>query len=179
MHGQISNVHVLVSEFLGNVFSKTKQALTYIWNFFINWNRHKLRWCRARDLFLNHKFRWPQEGLSCESLTNEVVTQPTRPWPPMVTGICDPNKSWARYHHSLKLGSKLKYFNRHKPIGTGTHKWLSVRLQTKLLWVECRCSHLNFRFRACFEQGVLWHSGNCRVRIYSEMRMWHDKNIQL
>ena len=31
--------------------------------------------------------------------------------PPVVTGICDPNKSRARYHRSLKLGSKLKYLN--------------------------------------------------------------------
>ena len=31
--------------------------------------------------------------------------------PPVVTGICDPNNSRARHHHSLKLGSKLKYLN--------------------------------------------------------------------
>ena len=43
---------------------------------------------------------------------------------------------------------------------------------------ESSSSHLNFRFRACSEQGVSWHSGNCRVWIYSEMRTWHDKNIQ-
>ena len=43
---------------------------------------------------------------------------------------------------------------------------------------ESRCSHLNFRFRACFKQGVPWHSGNYRVWIHSEMRTWHDKNIQ-
>ena len=29
--------------------------------------------------------------------------------PPVVTEICDPNKSRARHHHSLKIGSKLKY----------------------------------------------------------------------
>ena len=29
------------------------------------------------------------------------------------------------------------------------------------------CSHLNFRFCTCFEQGVPWHSGNNRVWIYS------------
>ena len=29
--------------------------------------------------------------------------------PSVVTGICDPNKSRARHHRSLKLGSKLKY----------------------------------------------------------------------
>ena len=40
------------------------------------------------------------------------------------------------------------------------------------------CSHWNFRFRACVEQGVPWHSGNYRVWIHSEMRKWHDKNIQ-
>ena len=43
---------------------------------------------------------------------------------------------------------------------------------------ESSCSHLNFRFCACFEQGVPWHSGNYREWIHSETRMWHDKNIQ-
>ena len=31
--------------------------------------------------------------------------------PPVVTGICDPNKSRAQHHLSLKLDSELKYFN--------------------------------------------------------------------
>ena len=31
---------------------------------------------------------------------------------------------------------------------------------------------------ACFKQGAPWHSGNYRVGIRSETRMWHDKNIQ-
>ena len=43
---------------------------------------------------------------------------------------------------------------------------------------ESSCSRLNFRFRACFEQGVPWHSGNYRVWIHSKTRAWHDKNIQ-
>ena len=43
---------------------------------------------------------------------------------------------------------------------------------------ESSCSHLNFRFCACFEQGVPWHSGNYGVWIHSETRTWHDKNIQ-
>ena len=43
---------------------------------------------------------------------------------------------------------------------------------------ESSCSHLNFTFRACFEQGVPWHSSKCRVWIHSETRTWHDKNIQ-
>ena len=32
--------------------------------------------------------------------------------PPLVIGICDPNKSLARHRHSLKLCSKLKYLNK-------------------------------------------------------------------
>ena len=43
---------------------------------------------------------------------------------------------------------------------------------------EPSCSQLNFRFSACFEQGVFLHSGNYRVWIHSETRAWHDKNIQ-
>ena len=43
---------------------------------------------------------------------------------------------------------------------------------------ESSYSHWNFRFRACFQQGVLWHSGNYGVWIHYEMHMWHDKNIQ-
>ena len=31
--------------------------------------------------------------------------------PPVVTGICDPNKSRARQNRGLKLGSKLKHLN--------------------------------------------------------------------
>ena len=40
------------------------------------------------------------------------------------------------------------------------------------------CSHFIFRISACFGQGVPWHSGNYRVWIHSEMRTWHDKNMQ-
>ena len=43
---------------------------------------------------------------------------------------------------------------------------------------ESRCSHLNFRFRACFEQGAPWHLGNYGVWIHSETRPWHDKKRQ-
>ena len=102
------------------------------------------------EIYLNHKFRWPQEGLNYESLAYEVVTQPTSTWPPMVTEICDANKSWARHHHSLKLGSKLKYFNRHKLIGTRTHKWLSVRLWTKWLWVRVPLQSLKLQISRLF-----------------------------
>ena len=41
-----------------------------------------------------------------------------------------------------------------------------------IIWI------IPFNFRASFEQGVPWHSGNYRVWIHSETRKWHDKNIQ-
>ena len=43
---------------------------------------------------------------------------------------------------------------------------------------ESPCSHLNFRYRACFERGVPWYSGNYRAWIHSETWMWNNKNIQ-
>ena len=66
-------------------------------------------------------------------------------------------------------------------------KWLSCVLSTYLhgafdfsspVGAFDSSSHLNFRFRACFEQGVPWYSGNYRVWIHSETCTWHDKNIQ-
>ena len=45
-------------------------------------------------------------------------------------------------------------------------------------YFESSCSHLNFRFHPCFQQGVLWHSSNYRVWIHSQTRTWRDKNIQ-
>ena len=67
--------------------------------------------------------------------------------------------------------------------------------QSSIIWPVCRngwvfiyeltrfgfefsCSHLNFTFRACFEQGDPWHSRKYRVWIQSEIRTWHDENIQ-
>ena len=45
--------------------------------------------------------------------------------------------------------------------------------------LESNCGHLDFRFHACFQQGVPWDSGNYRVWIHSETRTWHDENIHL
>ena len=43
---------------------------------------------------------------------------------------------------------------------------------------ESHLSHLNFRYRACFQQGVPWHSAKYRVWIHSNMRTPLNKNIQ-
>ena len=41
-----------------------------------------------------------------------------------------------------------------------------------------RCSPINIRYRACFEQGVPSHSGNYIVWIHSETGTWHDNKLQ-
>ena len=68
-------------------------------------------------------------------------------------------------------------------------EWITYAIQSESTryWVfvyelngcrfESSCSHLNFRFRACFEQGVPWHAGKYRVWIHSETCTWHDNNI--
>ena len=65
----------------------------------------------------------------------------------------------------------LKVYNWSDCKGTGTHNHL-VRKRTRKhqpnksngdCEFESCCSHLNFRCRACFEEGVFWHSGNYRV----------------
>ena len=43
---------------------------------------------------------------------------------------------------------------------------------------KSRFYHLNFRYSACLEQAVPWHSGNYRVKIHSETCTWHDNNVQ-
>ena len=43
---------------------------------------------------------------------------------------------------------------------------------------ESSYSHLNFRFYACFKQGVPWHACNFGVWIRAGTRTWHDKNMQ-
>ena len=43
---------------------------------------------------------------------------------------------------------------------------------------ESCCCHLNVNYRACFEQGIPWHSGNYTVWIHSETHRWHDKYTQ-
>ena len=40
------------------------------------------------------------------------------------------------------------------------------------------CCYFNFSYRACFEQGNPWHSGNYRMWLHSETGMWHDNNLQ-
>ena len=68
---------------------------------------------------------------------------------------CDSNKVLT--HNHLIRKKTLNHF-------ACLAKLLSVRLRIKWLWgFEFRCCHINFRYRAFFEQDVPWHSDNYRV----------------
>ena len=80
--------------------------------------------------------------------------------------ICMVHLTVCSYHvtHSFQSESTL-------------NGWVFVYELSGCGFESSRC-HLNFRFYACFEQGVPWHSGNHRVWVHSETRTWHDQNIQ-
>ena len=62
---------------------------------------------------------------------------------------------------------------------TGLNGWVFV-YEISGCGIDSLCSCLNFRYRACFEQGAPWYSDNYRVYIHSKTWMWHDKkNTQL
>ena len=78
-----------------------------------------------------------------------------------------PNRGWLLWNHVKNLWT------------VWLNGWVVV-YELSGCGFESRCSHLNSRYRACFEQGVPWHSGNSKVWIYYETCMWHhDKNIKL
>ena len=94
---------------------------------------------------------------------------------------------WTRSQNHLVRKRILN----HLVLRSGSGNWDRVQVLVSGIWdlgsilvlvsgsgIESSCSHLNFRFPACFEQRVPWHSGNNRVWIHPEKRMWHDKNIQ-
>ena len=78
--------------------------------------------------------------------------------------ICD--SSGIQAHNHLVHKRTLNHFAK-------LAKWLTCVVSTYLYRI-----HLNFRYRACFEEAALWHLGNYRVHIHSEMRIWHDNNMQ-
>ena len=88
------------------------------------------------------------------------------------------------YHPRVKLNFKFQMhytdkYSQHSSIicPVWLNGWVFV-YELSGCGFESGCSHLNFRFCTCFEQGVPWHSGNYRVWIHSQTRTWQDKNIQ-
>ena len=82
------------------------------------------------DVVFEIKFQWLQEGLNCETLELGRPMQEIRSSnSPVVTGICDPNKSRARYHPSFKI-SKITTKNKKS---TATKKKRKRKKKTSLM----------------------------------------------
>ena len=81
-----------------------------------------------------------------------------------------PNHVANMYVNALRTNNKIRL--------VWLNSWVFV-YELSAFGLESSCSHLNFRFCTCFEQGVPWHSGHCRGWIHSQTHTWHDKNIQL
>ena len=78
--------------------------------------------------------------------------------------ICD--SSGIQTHNHLVSKRTLNRFAK-------LAKWLTCTVSAYLYGIP-----LNFRYRVCFEEAILWHSRNYRVHIRSEIRTWHDNNMQ-
>ena len=66
----------------------------------------------------------------------------------------------------------IYYQNLVKNLSKNKNKWQQRDSNLESL----RICHSNFRYHTCFEQGVPWHSSNCRVYIHFETHTWHDNN---
>ena len=93
-----------------------------------------------------------------------------RVWIHSVTCTWDEKNILSNAPYRNVLASQLNYF-------VSLDKWLNFRSWNKC-GLDKACSHLNFRLRASFRQGVNLHLGYYRVWIIPETRTWHDKNIQ-
>ena len=86
--------------------------------------------------------------------------------------VCDMIRRSSQLHHTDKFSEHSSFIWSVWPNG-----WVFLCELTGSGF-KCSWSHLNFTWRACFAKGVPWHSGNYSMRIHSETRTWHDKNIQ-
>ena len=87
--------------------------------------------------------------------------------------VCDMTRTYTQMHSTDKYSQLSSIIQSVWPNG-----WVFV-YEVSGCGFESRCSHLNFRYCPCLEQGVPWHSAKYRVWIHCETRTWHDKNIQL
>ena len=88
--------------------------------------------------------------------------------------------SWQQFHIFWENTKKIKlmdlimipavHLSNFLYLFIRTHNHLVRKFTFVHLWTlnhltkfRIRSYHLNFRYRACFAQGVPWHRGNCRV----------------
>ena len=75
--------------------------------------------------------------------------------------VCDMIRTSSQMH-------RTDSYSQHSSIiwRTWLNDWVFV-YELSSCGFKSSCSHVNFRFRACFKEGVPWHSGKYRVWIQS------------
>ena len=94
-------------------------------------------------------------------------------WQYTLKCVCDMIKTSVKSTIQINTGNTFQSLKR--PVWLNC--WVLVYKLSGCRFTSC-CTHLNFRYCTCFDQGGPWHSGNYRVCIHCEMHTWHDKNIQ-
>ena len=163
-----------------------------LWNVYVTWKEHAVK-CTVQISSHNTVQSFDQFGFRVRLGTNwlwvSVQLQSLK---------CRISRH-LRARSSLKLNIEFEFILKRVRGTTRTcsqsHRTDKYSEQSSIIWpvwlngwmfvyelsvsgFESSCSHLNFRFRTCFEQEVPWHSGNYRVWIHSETRTLHEKNIQ-
>ena len=131
----------------------------------------------------NALYSWSLSFLSDRSWTqthNHLVhkrTQVWNNWPKywVVLWVLISTATW--WKHTLKCTVQVSTHNTVQLFGQLGRIGVFV-YELSGCGFESSCSHLNFRFRTSFEQGVPWNSGNSRVWIHSKARTWSDENLQ-
>ena len=77
-------------------------------------------------------------------------------------GVGDLISTYSKQHLTDK-------YSQHSSVirSVGLNGWVLI-FELSGCGFESRCRNLNFRYCACFEQILPWHSGSCRVCIHSE-----------
>ena len=144
---------------------KLHEAIELLWQ---NEDAEKYYWMPNKELYTSLKYEcWethiPLRLCDIQATTECGFTQKR---------VSDMTRTYTQMHRTDKYSEHSSVIWAVWPNG-----WVLV-YELSGSGFESSSSHLNFRFRACFEQEVPWHSGNYRVWIQSEKRAWHDKNIQ-
>ena len=80
--------------------------------------------------------------------------------------IHDMTRTYSQMHHTDKYSQFSSII-----WSVWLNGWVFV-YELSGCWFEYHCSQLSFRYCACFEQAVPWHSCKYRVWIHSEMHTW-------
>ena len=116
-----------------------------------------------------------QTATGLEPRTTLVINKYSTVWPNWPKATTECGFTLKRVHDMIRTYSQMQHSSIIWPVSLNCSVFI---YELSDCGFESPYSHLNFKFCACFEQGVPWHSGKYIVWIHSETRTWYDKIIQ-